>query len=374
MNQQFTDLDRQNMAEALRLACKPVAAPHPNPRVGCVIADGAEVIGEGCHERAGTAHAEVNAIRSLRGSAAQATMYVTLEPCASHGRTPPCVDAVIEAGVTRVVVGTRDPHPATDGEGIRRLRASGVDVQVGLLSGAVREINKGFYARHEIGRPWVTLKVASSIDGRIAMASGESAWITGVESREDVQRLRADSAAVLTGAGTVRTDDPRLNCRISGVDANLTRIVVDSRLSISTDANLFNDGGKVILATTSRHDAEKRRQLQKLAHVLPLSEDSGGGVDCAQLLNVLATEWEINNVLVEAGPTLVGTLLENQLVDEIIFYLAPSMLGSDSIGVANLPGLKRLSQKIRLRFCEFRKFGEDVRIRATVEHSKGAEV
>ncbi len=356
------------MSRALQLARQPVAAPHPNPRVGCVIAEGAEVVGEGFHERAGHAHAEIDALKSLRkGLSDAAIMYVTLEPCAYHGRTAPCVDSVIESGIRHVVVGVQDPHPGTNGNGIVALRESGIDVRVGLLGDAVRELNRGFHVMHESGRPWVTVKVASTIDGGIATAAGESAWITGREARSDVQLLRAQSAAVLTGSGTVRMDNPRLNCRLPGVDSGLVRVIADSRLSISENARLFDCEGGIIVATTPNHDRTKRRVLDKYAQVIEVADDGNGRVDCSALLGTLAQDHGISTILVEAGPRFVGSLLEHRLVDELVFYVAPSMLGCDSIGIADLPGLARLSQRVQLEFQEVVQIGEDIRIRANVK-------
>ena len=361
------------MSRALKNAGKPIAAPHPNPRVGCVIAVGSEIIGEGWHAEAGCAHAEVNALQSLRAPPDRATMYVTLEPCASHGLTPPCTDAVIASGIRRVIVGTPDPHHGTNGSGINALRDAGIEVRVGLLGDESRKMNKGFHALHETGKPWVMVKVASSIDGRIAMGSGESVWITGSESRDDVQRLRANAAAILTGSGTINADNPRLNCRIPNVKTNLIRVVVDSRLSIPEDSRLFSCDGEVIIATTKGSDPSKRQALSGKARVVELPADLGGKVDCIKLLQFLASDCQINSILVEAGPRLVGSLLAHGLVDEFVFYIAPSMLGNDAVGIADLPWMKRLSDKVRLQFQEFRKIGDDIRVRAVVERNAVAK-
>ncbi len=370
----FSEFDRNCMERALQLAATPVAAPHPNPRVGCVIADGETIVGEGYHEEAGSAHAEVNAIRSLSSRSPDQTMYVTLEPCASQGRTPPCVDAVLESGIKRVVVASEDPNLSTNGSSIRLLREKGVDVRVGLLSERERVMNRGFHRRHKVGRPWVTVKVAASVDGKIATKTKESQWITGEDSRVDVHRLRANSSAILTGVGTIRIDDPRLTCRLPGVETNLIRVVLDSRLSIPADSSLFDCGGEVILATTEDYDALNRYELKDKENVsiweCNFKNDYQFGVDAGQALELLAQDREVNNVLVEAGREVVGELLDRQLVDDLVIYLAPSILGDDSVGIARIPHIDYLWQRISLTFDDVQRMGEDLRICATVKKRK----
>lgn len=364
--QEFSEIDRAHMRAAIALAREPVFAPHPNPRVGCVIANGERIIATGFHERAGAPHAEIEALNSLSSDLARAVMYVTLEPCVTHGRTPPCVDAVIDSGIRSVMAAAVDPNPATCGTGVRRLRDAGIDVRVGLEESAARELNKGYFARHEKSVPWVTVKSGASLDGRTAASSGESAWITSEEARQDVQSLRAECAAVLTGSKTVLNDDPRLNCRIDGGDGAALRVVMDSRLSIPADARMFDVPGKVIIASLEGCDADRERRLRRRADVLKFSDNGAGRVGCADLLRSLAQKYEVNSVLVEAGPTLTGALIEEGLVDEVVVYLAPSMLGAKAFGIAALPGVETLAQRVELEFTDVRGIGPDIRITAKV--------
>ena len=357
---EFSVSDREFMLRALELARQPVSSPHPNPRVGCVITRDGRIIGEGFHRKAGTEHAEVNALDAAGEQVQEGTLYVTLEPCSSYGRTPPCVDAVIAAGINRVVVCSADPNPAVDGHGISRLREAGITVDIGLLRDEARELNKGFLKRHTIGLPWVTVKTAVTLDGRTATATGESTWITGEQARADVQLLRARSDAILTGVGTVLVDNPRLTCRADGATSSSLRVIADSKLRTPSDAKLFRCDGDVIMATTANADSENRRKLEQVAEIIdfPIGRV---GVNCAKILEMLAAR-EVNEVLVEAGPRLVGTLLEDNLVDEIIVYQAPSLIGDRGMGVAALSGLKKLSDRIEFEYTDVQRVGDNLRI------------
>ena len=351
------------MARAARLARRGWYSTRPNPRVGCVIARDGAVLGEGWHQRAGEPHAEVLALRAAGERARGATAYVTLEPCNHQGRTPPCTRALIEAGVTRVVYGTRDPHRVAAG-GLEVLRAAGIAVTGPLLEAECRALNPGFLARCERGRPRVRLKIATSLDGRTAMASGESQWITGPAARRDVQRLRAESCAIVTGIGTLLADDPRLTVRSEELTldadqappiAQPLRVVVDSKLRIRPALRLFASPGEVLVATA----AEPRAIAGATVTALPNGE---GKVDLPALLSHLA-ERHCHEVLVEAGAKLAGAFLAAGLVDELVLYIAPKLLGSDGWPLAELP-FTRLVEAIELRITDVRAVGEDWRITA----------
>lgn len=355
------------MERALQLAMEPVSAPHPNPRVGCVVVQGDQIVGEGFHSQAGLAHAEINALDACGGCAEDGVMYVTLEPCNVKGRTPPCVDRVIQSGVRRVVVCSQDPNPAVSGRGIRMLRDASIVTEVGIKEDAARKLNRGFFARHERGRAWTVVKVASTLDGRIATSTGESEWITGEASRQDVQRLRAQASAILTGVGTVQKDNPRLNCRASGRSRSPTRIIVDSNLRTSPDSRLFEVEGDVIIAAKPTAVSENRSKLEGLARIVELPSGRGG-VDCTKLLEYL-TRCEFNEILVEAGPNLVGTLFAERLVDEVIVYMAPSLIGDEGKGIAALGELRQLTERVQAQFTQVRRIGEDLKITLEVKHS-----
>jgi diaminohydroxyphosphoribosylaminopyrimidine deaminase/5-amino-6-(5-phosphoribosylamino)uracil reductase len=356
--------DSQWMARALQLAAQGLYTTSPNPRVGCVLVKDGEVVGEGWHVRAGEAHAEVHALQAASGQARGTTAYVTLEPCSHHGRTPPCADALVVAGVARVVCAMQDPNPQVAGQGIARLRAAGIEVECGLMEEAARALNIGFIARMTRSRPWLRSKVAASLDGRTALANGVSQWITGDAARQDVQQWRARSCAVMTGVGTVLADDPRLNVRIA-TERQPLRVVLDSTLRMSPSARLLQ-GGKVLVCTASA-DAGKRAALeQKGAEVLLLADDTGR-VDLQATMQALAQRG-INEVLVEAGRVLNGALLRAGLVDELVLYLAPQMLGDAARGIADLGTLTGLEQRVDLAWRDVRRVGEDLRITAEVRH------
>ncbi|QKT04395.1 bifunctional diaminohydroxyphosphoribosylaminopyrimidine deaminase/5-amino-6-(5-phosphoribosylamino)uracil reductase RibD [Ectothiorhodospiraceae bacterium 2226] len=358
----FTLQDHEHMARALGLARRGLYTTDPNPRVGCVLVRDGRVVGEGWHARAGEAHAEVHALRAAGEAARGATAYVTLEPCCHHGRTPPCSAALIDAGVARVVAAMEDPNPRVAGDGLRALAQAGVAVASGLMAAEAHALNPGFVARMERGRPWVRSKLAMSLDGRTAMASGESQWITGPAARADVQRWRARSSAILTGAGTVVADDPALTVReasLGRVDQPL-RVVADSGLRTPPAARLLREPGTTLLATCGRHEAPARALEAAGAQLLRLPA-SDGGVDLAALLAELARR-EVNEVLVEAGAGLNGALLQAGLVDELVVYMAPVVLGDGARGLFHLPALTRMAERMRFDVREIRAVGEDLRL------------
>ncbi len=369
MTHNVTGVDHHYMARALQLAAKGLYTTHPNPRVGCVIVhaghmDG-EIVGEGWHARAGEPHAEIHALAQAGVRARGATVYVTLEPCCHQGRTPPCVDALIEAGVARVVVAMIDPNLKVAGQGLARLAAAGIVTQSGVLQAQAEALNAGFVMRMRERRPYVRCKLAMSVDGRTAMASGESKWITSDAAREDVQRLRASSAAILTGIGTVLADDPALTVRVEGVARQPLRVVVDSQLRLSPQARLLNAPGSTLIVTTVQDRARSAGLVREnvTVSVQPARHD---GVNLTALMQMLATEHEINEVLVEAGPTLNGALLNAGLIDEVIVYMAPHLMGDAARGLFHLPGLQQMSQRVALDIQDIRAVGCDWRISAKI--------
>jgi len=350
------------MARALRLAEQGKATTHPNPRVGCVIARDGIIVGEGFHRRAGEPHAEALALRAAGEKAAGAEVYVTLEPCAHHGRTPPCVDALIAVRPSRVWVAMRDPNPLVAGNGLARLREAGIEVHLGALGELAAELNRGFVSRMTRGRPWVTLKLAASLDGRTAMASGESQWITGEAARADVHRLRAEAGAVLTSSATVLLDDPQLTVRLEGEWRQPDRIVLDTHHRAPAGARVWAEGARRFLLTTDEGVAAPAPGVE----VLTVGADSGGHVDLCSALDALGGR-EINELLVECGPRLAGAFLQGGLADEIVVYLAPSLLGHDAQPLAHLPGMVRLEQRVRLKPKDVRLVGDDIRVIAVLE-------
>jgi diaminohydroxyphosphoribosylaminopyrimidine deaminase / 5-amino-6-(5-phosphoribosylamino)uracil reductase len=353
--------DQVHMARALQLAARGLYTTDPNPRVGCVIVRDGRVIGEGWHERAGEPHAEVVALRAAGPQARGAGLYVTLEPCCHTGRTPPCADALIAAGIARVVCSAVDPNPKVAGSGIARLQAAGIDVSVGVLAAEARELNVGFFSRFERGRPWVRLKLAMSIDGRTAPASGERVWISSEASRADVQVWRARSGAILTGAGTVRSDDPRLDVRLaygSWVRQPL-RVLLDPMLSCSIGAKLFHGEGALVFAAT---DAPVRapQPTQGSVRVERLPR-AAGGLDLRAVIARL-TELEINELLVECGPRLAGAFMLSKLVDELLLYVAPALLGADAAPLMHVSGLRSAGPLPPFEFQDVRRIGPDLRL------------
>jgi diaminohydroxyphosphoribosylaminopyrimidine deaminase / 5-amino-6-(5-phosphoribosylamino)uracil reductase len=352
----FSALDHAHMAEALRLAERGAWTTRPNPMVGCVIAAGERVLGRGWHRRAGGPHAEVFALAEAGEAARGATAYVTLEPCAHHGRTPPCAEGLIAAGVARVVCALADPFHAVDGRGVERLRAAGIVVDCGLCETEARALNRGFLSRVERGRPWLRIKLAMSLDGRTALASGESKWITGAAARADVQRWRARAGAILTGSGTLRADDPRLTARVDGDLEPPLRVVVSRQAELAADAALLTEPGPVLLAHGEDIRPLPLPGVDTLA--LPLA---GDGVDLPALLRALGGRG-INEVQVEAGPLLCGALLAAGLVDELLVYQAPILLGER--GRPLLAGIDPVDMQARigLRRVDARQVGDDLRL------------
>ena len=355
--------DWEYMARALALAKHGLYTTDPNPRVGCVLVRAGSIVGEGWHAFAGGPHAEIQALKAAGEKAQGADCYVTLEPCCHHGRTPPCTEALISAGVRRVVVAMIDPNPKVAGQGLAKLKAAGIETVCGVLEKEARALNRGFVKRMRSGRPWVTAKLAASLDGRTATARGESRWITSDAARRDVHALRAASSAILTGIGTVLKDDPALTARLEAEVAVLQplRVVVDSKLRMPPTAKMLTLG-RTLVATVSE-DQDLRARLQRAgAEVLVLPPDATGRVDLAVLLEVLG-RLEVNEVLVEAGPVLNGALAQAGLVDEWVVYLAPSLFGDEGKGMFHLPAVQTLADRIELEFQEIRRIGPDLKIR-----------
>jgi len=364
---EFSAKDREFMQRSLLLAEHGMYGAHPNPMVGCVLVKDDEIVGEGWHARAGEAHAEVNAIRDAGDRARGATVYVTLEPCSHHGNTPPCCDALIEAGVAQVVVAHEDPNPKVNGKGIERLQDAGVRVRSGLMRQDAQQLIAGFLSRIERGRPRVQLKIACSLDGRIAMADGQSQWITGVEARLDVQRLRARAGAIMTGIGTVLADDPSLTVReaeLNPYDRQPLRVVLDSNLRTPLTATMLALPGETIIFCSS--DANAQGLANAGAEVVRIS-GRDGRVDLSLVLQGLA-DREVNDLLVEAGPTIGGYLVEQDLVDEFVIYQAPHILGSETMGMFSTPSWQALADRQALTITAVTQVGDDTRITAIPEN------
>ncbi len=397
----FPEFDHRAMARALELAGRGLETTQPNPRVGCVIAQGEDIVGEGWHERAGEPHAEVNALRAAGPKALGATAYVTLEPCSHHGRTPPCVDALLAARVARVVFALEDPNPRVSGQGAEALRRAGVAVESGLMAAEAAELNPGFLRRMRSGRPWVRVKLAMSLDGRTALANGASQWITGPAAREDVQHWRARSSAILTGIGTVLADDPRLDVRLPELPSGRPRpqplrVVLDARLQTPPTARMLTTGGPVLILTAvNRSDgqagfAARRAELVERGAAVEevpepeleappgLDTDAGSGsgtgvgpsrirLSLPDVLDRLGRR-EINELWVEAGARLAGALLREALADELIIYIAPKLLGPQARPLVDMSELGRLQDAPHFAVVESRQIGEDVRLRLRPQH------
>lgn len=357
----FSAVDHGMMARALQLAERALWTTSPNPRVGCVLVRDGEIVGEGWHVRAGEPHAEVHALRAAGERARGATAYVTLEPCSHYGRTPPCAEGLIAAGVSRVVAAMEDPNPLVAGRGLAMLRAAGIDTACGLLAEAAQELNIGFVSRMTRGRPWVRLKTAASLDGKTALNNGVSQWITGPDARRDGHRWRARACAILTGIGTVRDDDPRLDVREVETTRQPLRVIVDSRLETPPTARILQ-GGPVLLAAAV-DDAERANLLKAAGAEILLLPNAAGKVELPALLNALAARG-INEVHVEAGWKLNGSLLREGLVDELLLYMAPCLIGHHAAGLFNLPELSDLAGKRPLSLRDVRLVGGDIRILA----------
>ncbi|AIU28597.1 diaminohydroxyphosphoribosylaminopyrimidine deaminase [Pandoraea pnomenusa] len=364
----FSEQDFAHMRRALALAEQAMFTTTPNPRVGCVIVQDERVIGEGFTQPAGQDHAEVQAMKDARARGETlrgATAYVTLEPCSHYGRTPPCAKGLIEAGVKRVIAAMEDPNPVVAGRGLAMLRDAGVDVRCGLLEQEAREMNIGFVARMTRGTPWVRLKVAASLDGKTALNNGASQWITGAAARADGHAWRARACAILTGIGTVREDDPSLTVREVQTTRQPLRIVVDSHLDISPAARVLADGNALVVCADG--DAARVARLRDLGvEVLDLP-NANGKVELPALLRVLG-ERQLNEIHVEAGYKLNGSLLREHCVDELLAYFAPCILG-DAQGMFHLPALSSLDDKLTFRFTDVRTIDNDLRVMARlVQH------
>ena len=357
----FSAADHEFMARALQLAEQGLYSTTPNPRVGCVIVNDGLVVGEGWHRRAGEAHAEVHALRAAAGKASGATAYVTLEPCSHYGRTPPCADALIAAGVTRVVAAMQDPNPAVSGNGLARLRASGVAVDCGLLASAAEELNIGFVSRMTRGRPWVRMKLATSLDGKTALENGASQWITGAAARQDGHRWRARACAILSGIGTVLADNPQLNVRDVETSRQPLKVVIDSRLELPLDARLLATG-EVLLVTVSA-DLEKAKALRERGVEILNLPNASGNVDLPELMQEFGRRG-INELHVEGGYRLSGALVAAGLVDELLLYQAPCLIGDAARGMLDMPSLLSLENKQQLTIRDVRMVGSDLRVLA----------
>lgn len=373
----WTPADSGFMAMALQLAAQGLYSASPNPRVGCVLVRDGRVVGTGWHQKTGEPHAEVYALREASGAARGATAYVTLEPCSHHGRTPPCVEGLIAAGVARVVIAMQDPNPLVSGKGIAQLLAAGIVVENGLMEAQAREQNIGFVRRMTCGMPYVRSKVGMSLDGRTALNNGVSQWITGPEARRDVQHWRARSCAVLTGIATVLADDAQLNVREVFLSAHAEpiagegqvvrqplRVVLDSHLRMPLSAKMLV-GGKVLIYTASGN-ADKIAALANVGVTVSVFSDAHGKVDLLAMLKDLAQRG-INEVLVEAGSVLNGALLQAGLIDELLLYIAPQLLGDMARGMAGLGVVTQLDQRIELQWQDVRQVGNDLRILAKVK-------
>ena len=363
--------DQDFMARAVQLARRGLFSADPNPRVGCVLVRAGRIVGEGWHERAGGPHAERVAIERAGENAAGATAYVTLEPCSHTGRTGPCADALIEARVARVVCAATDPNPVVNGMGVRRLREAGVDVAVGVLEASAAALNPGYRSRMTRGRPLVRSKLAASLDGRTALANGESQWITGAPARRDVHRWRARASAVLTGIGTMLADDPGLDARLGASDPPIVqpaRVIVDSNLRTPPTAKTLGLPGPVLIFGR-REDPDSTDTLTKAGARVEIVPGAGARhCDLAQIMLRLG-ELQFNEVWVEAGARLNGALLEAGLIDELVIYLAPQVLGADARGMFAIEPLASLEGRIGLEYQDVRRVGRDLRIRACLAES-----
>ena len=355
----FSSDDHAYMSQALQLAERGLYSTSPNPRVGCVIVRDGKIVGSGWHVHTGQPHAEINAL-NVAGEAAQgATVYLTLEPCSHYGRTQPCAEALVRAKVANVVIAMQDPNPMVAGKGISLLKQSGINVLVGLMEEKAKDLNVGFVSRMTNSRPWIRMKIAASLDGKTALNNGVSQWITGEAARHDGHRFRARSCAVLTGIGTVLEDDPQLTVRFIETSRQPLPVIIDSRLEIPAIAKVLRGKGELIF--TANDNKEKIAALKKIGARPIILPDKKGKVDLAKMIEMLA-DFEINEVLVEAGSKLNGALIRARLVDELVIYLAPHLIGNTATGMLQLPELTDLSEKYNLKTQDLRKVGEDIRI------------
>jgi diaminohydroxyphosphoribosylaminopyrimidine deaminase/5-amino-6-(5-phosphoribosylamino)uracil reductase len=349
------------MRRALELAARGLYSTDPNPRVGCVLVRAGQIVGEGWHERAGEPHAEVHALRAAGAAAQGATAYVTLEPCAHVGRTPPCAAALISAGVARVVYAIADPNPLVDGAGAAALSHAGIEVASGLLGEEARALNPGFFKRLQTGLPWVRVKLGASLDGRTALANGASRWITSSEAREDVQRYRARSSAILSASGTVLADDPALTVRLALASRQPLRVVLDSELRVPESARVYGGAGQALVFAADLA-LPRRTALERLGvRVECAARAADGGLELEPILRRLA-QLELNEIWVEAGARLAGALLQGRWVDELILYLSPSLLGPQARPLVALPAIDRLEQRLSGQYTDCTRIGEDLRL------------
>lgn len=351
--------DAEYMAKAIKLAENGIYTTDPNPHVGCVLVKNGNIIAEGWTQRAGFAHAEVDALSKTR-DAQGATAYVTLEPCSHHGRTGPCCDALIDAGIRRVVIAMQDPNPLVSGRGVQKMRAVGVEVVEWVLQEEAAKLNRGFFKRMTHGLPWIRSKLAMSLDGRTAMASGESQWITSSEARLDVQSYRAQSSAIVTGVDTVLNDDPLLNARVDFDLEQPVKVVFDSNLRMPSSAKMLQNAVEVWIVTCSE-DTKKQQKLRDIGCKIFVVNAINGRIDLTAAFNLLA-KLQINTVWVEAGATLNGALLESGLVDEWLIYMAPCILGDQGRGLFHLPVLQQMKDKKILQLMDARRVGADFRL------------
>jgi diaminohydroxyphosphoribosylaminopyrimidine deaminase/5-amino-6-(5-phosphoribosylamino)uracil reductase len=357
----FTPADHAFMSRALQLAEKGLYTTTPNPRVGCVITRNDEIVGSGWHEKAGQPHAEINALAMAGTAARGATAYVTLEPCSHHGRTPPCTDALIRAGIIRAVIAMQDPNPQVLGGGIAALKQAGIAVQTGLMQNLTEALNTGFIKRMQQKKPWVSVKMAVSLDGKTALNNGQSQWITGEAARRDGHHWRARSCAIMTGIGTIRADNPRLTVRHTSTSRQPKKIIIDNHLAIPIDADILKEGDTCIFTASAGNTAKIARLERMGVHVIPTERTDQGQVNLPSVMTTLA-QLECNEILVEAGSALSGALIRAGLVDELIIYMAPSLLGGNARNMFQWPELTSLEQKITPRIIDMRMIGRDIRI------------
>ena len=364
----FTKADHEYMSLALRLAEQGLYTTTPNPRVGCVLVNNGQIIGQGAHLKAGEPHAEIMALRDAEAKFPTliegADAYVTLEPCSHFGRTPPCADALVKAGVKRVVAAMQDPNPQVAGNGLARLAAADIKTEHGLMEAQAQQLNTGFISRMTKNKPFVRVKIAASLDGRTALANGESKWITNEYARADVHHWRARSCAILTGIGTVLADNPHMNVRNVNTSRQPLRVVVDSALKTPINANILKDGETLIAYANA--PATKIASLEQAGARLIHLPNTDGKVCLASLMKVLAARG-INELMVEAGQKLNGALIAADCVDELLLYYAPVLLGSDAQGMLTIPTLASMQDRIQLNIFDVRQFGSDIRIRANIK-------
>ena len=356
----FSANDHAAMARALQLAEQGLNTTPPNPRVGCVLVKDGHSVGEGWHQKAGEPHAEIHALRTAGEAARGATAYVTLEPCAHFGRTPPCADALIQAGVKQVIAAVQDPNPLVAGQGLARLRAAGIDTRHGLLAAQANELNIGFITRMQTGRPWVRLKAAASLDGKTALNNGMSQWITGSAARQDGHRWRARACAIMTGIGTVIADNPKLNVREIPCERQPLRIVIDPRLEIAPTAAILQ--GAPIIIVTANETPIRHIPFIEQGHSVQVFPTEQGKFNLPLLLQALAQQYALNEIHVEAGQRLNGALLQAGCVDELLLYLAPILTGEQAQGLFNFAPLTHLDQAISLDIKDLRTIGKDLRV------------